>query len=147
MKIGITSDHHGVDLKEYLTKNLTKEGYNIVDYGPDSKDSVDYPEYALSLGNALSQKEIDYGIAICGTGIGMCIMLNKIKGVYCARVSNQEESLLSRLHNNANCLSFSANLSNEEAFQIVKKFIETPFSLEERHKRRIQMIKDYEEKC
>lgn len=147
MKIGITCDHHGVNLKEYLTKKLLEMGYTVVDYGPNSKEKVDYPEYALKLGNALMQKKIDYGIAICGTGIGMSIMLNKMKGVYCARVSTLEEALLSRLHNDANCLSFSANLSKEDAFLLVEKFINTPFSEEERHQKRIQMIKDYEEKC
>lgn len=147
MKIGITCDHHGVNLKEYLTKKLLEMGYTVVDYGPNSKEKVDYPEYALKLGNALMQKKIDYGIAICGTGIGMSIMLNKMKGVYCARVSTLEETLLSRLHNDANCLSFSANLSKKDAFLLVEKFINTSFSEEERHQKRIQMIKDYEEKC
>lgn len=147
MKIGITCDHHGMNLKEYLTKNLNEMGYTVVDYGPNNNETVDYPEYALKLGNALIEKEIAYGIAICGTGIGMSIMLNKMKGVYCARVSTLEEALLSRLHNDANCLSFSANLSKEDALLFVKKFINTSFSKEERHQKRIQMIKDYEEKC
>ena len=79
MKIGITNDHRGLVLKQTLTNYLENKGYNIIDYGTDSDDSVDYPDYAFKLGKSLQTKDIDLGIAICGTGIGMDIALNKVR--------------------------------------------------------------------
>ncbi len=144
MNIGITNDHHGVILKEYLTKKLQEEGYNVINLGTNSSESVDYPIYAHKLGRAIQTKKISYGIAICGTGIGMCIALNKMKNVYCAKVSSKEEAILAKEHNNANAISISSNLEKEEAYIIVKSFLEAIFSNEERHLRRVNIIKEYE---
>lgn len=144
MKIGITNDHRGLVLKQTLTNYLENKGYNIIDYGTDSDDSVDYPDYAFKLGKSLQKKDIDLGIAICGTGIGMDIALNKVKGIRCAKASNEEEAILARSHNDANALALSAKISSDIAKDIVDKFINTNFSDDKRHIERIQKIKEYE---
>lgn len=144
MKIGITNDHRGLVLKQTLTNYLEKKGYNIIDYGTDSDDSVDYPDYAFKLGKSLQKKDIDLGIAICGTGIGMDIALNKVKGIRCAKASNEEEAILARSHNDANALALTAKISSDIAKDIVDKFINTNFSNDKRHIERIQKIKEYE---
>ena len=144
MQIGITNDHRGLVLKQTLTNYLENKGYNIIDYGTDSDDSVDYPDYAFKLGKSLQKKDIDLGIAICGTGIGMDIALNKVKGIRCAKASNEEEAILARSHNDANALALSAKISSDIAKDIVDKFINTNFSNDKRHIERIQKIKEYE---
>lgn len=144
MKIGITNDHRGLVLKQTLTNYLENKGYNIIDYGTDNDDSVDYPDYAFKLGKSLQKKDIDLGIAICGTGIGMDIALNKVKGIRCAKASNEEEAILARSHNDANALALSAKISSDIAKDIVDKFINTNFSNDKRHIERIQKIKEYE---
>ena len=144
MKIGITNDHRGLVLKQTLTNYLENKGYNIIDYGTDSDDSVDYPDYAFKLGKSLQTKDIDLGIAICGTGIGMDIALNKVKGIRCAKASNEEEAILARSHNDANALALSAKISSDIAKDIIDKFINTNFSNDKRHIERIQKIKEYE---
>ena len=144
MKIGICSDHRGIYIKKKIFEYLEHEGYEVIDYGTNSSESVDFPEYAFKLGNSLVKKKIDKGIAICGTGIGMSIALNKMKGVYCAKISSINEAILSRQHNNANAIAFSADLDSDVAMEMVDKFIETEFSNEERRVRRNKMIKDME---
>ncbi len=143
MKIGITSDHRGYNLKEYLKNNLLE--YEIVDFGTNSEESVDYPDYALKLSKAVVQKEVDLGIAICGSGIGISIACNKVKGIRCAKVSSDEEAKMTRLDNDSNVVALSANCNQEEALSIVKTFITTPFSNEERHIRRINKVKQIED--
>ena len=81
MKIGITNDHRGVNAKQFLTEYLKELGYDITNYGTDTEDAVDFPDYAKKLGDAILKNEVDLGIAICGTGIGMSIALNKMKGI------------------------------------------------------------------
>ena len=144
MKIGICNDHRGVYMKNHIFEYLEHAGYEVVDYGTDNAESADFPEFAFILGNAIIKKKVDMGIAICGTGIGMSIALNKIKGVYCAKVSNISEAVLCRQHNNANAIAFSADLDSDVAIEMVDKFIETEFSKEERRVRRNKMIKDME---
>lgn len=128
MKIGITNDHRGVVTKEYLVSYLNGMGYDVLNYGTDTTDSVDFPDYAYKLGKAIINKEVDLGIAICGTGIGMSIVLNKMKGVVCAKVSNSSEAILSKAHNNANVIAISEELAEEVTKDIIDKFINTPFS-------------------
>ena len=106
--------------------------------------SVDYPDYAFKLGESIASRGIKLGIVICKTGIGMSIACNKVRGVRCAKVDNVEEATLTRLHNDSNVLAISA--LNPNALEIVKTFLETKFSNEERHIRRIQKISEYEEK-
>lgn len=142
MTIGIASDHRGYKLKKLLKENLSN--YNIIDYGTDSEEPVDFPIYAEKLGRAIQKGEVDFGVAICGTGIGMSITLNKMKGVYCAKVSNLSEVMLSRSHNNANTLAMSEDISIEAAIEMVNKFVETPFSNINKYIKRNDMIRELE---
>jgi ribose 5-phosphate isomerase B len=144
MKIGIASDHRGYELKEYLKGNLS--GYEIVDCGTNSAESVDYPDYGILLSEKVRDKELEFGIAICGSGIGISIACNKVRGIRCAKVSNTKEAEYTRNDNDANVIALSSETNKEEALEIVKKFLETPFSNDERHLRRIEKIKKYEEK-
>lgn len=142
MKIGIANDHRGVELKNYLLERLNE--YEVVDLGTDRNESVDYPDYAFLLGEKVANHELDYGIAICGSGIGISIACNKVKGVRCAKVSNVEEAKYTRLDNDANIIALSATTNEEEALEIINTFLKTEFSKEERHQRRIDKITKYE---
>ena len=142
MKIGIANDHRGYKLKEYLKNNLSH--YEIIDYGADSEMSVDYPDYAFKLGEAVAKKDVDFGVAICGSGIGISIACNKVKNVRCAKVSNKEEAMYTRNDNDSNIVAFGENTSFEEAIDIVNTFVNTEFSNEEKHQRRIDKITSYE---
>ena len=144
MKIGIASDHRGIFLKARLVEYLEHQGHEVIDYGTDLVDSADFPEYAFKLGNGILKKKVVYGIAICGTGIGMSIALNKMKGIYCAKISNISEAVLCRNHNDANVIAISADISDDLAKSMVDKFISTPFLNEEKYIRRIDMIKEQE---
>lgn len=144
MKIGFASDHRGFKLKEELIKYF-KDSYEITDYGTNSEESTDYPDYAFKLGEAVVSKNVDYGVAICGSGIGISIACNKVKGIRCAKVINQEEAKYTRIDNNANIVAFGEKTSLEDAIEIVKTFINTPFSNLEKHNRRINKISMYEE--
>lgn len=144
MKIGIANDHRGYKLKKYLVDELSKD-YEVVNLGTDYEDSVDYPDYAFMLGELVSSGEVDYGIAICGSGIGISIACNKVKGIRCAKVSNVEEAKYTREDNDANIVAFGEKTTEKDALDIVKTFIETPFSDLEKHMRRINKITKYEE--
>lgn len=145
MKIGIANDHRGYELKQYLKERLQELGYEVLDYGTFSTDSVDYPEYAFKLSTNVVEKNVDYGIAICGSGIGISIACNKVNGIRCAKVSNVEEAKYTRIDNDANIVALGEKIEKEEALEIVKTFIETPFSNLEKHVRRINAIKEYED--
>ena len=144
MKIGIASDHRGYELKKEIINSL-KDEYEFIDYGTDSNQSVDYPDYAFKLGDAINNKKVEFGVAICGSGIGISIACNKVDGIYCAKVSNEDEAFYTRNDNNTNVVAFSSKTEISTAIKIVKKFVETPFSNDERHIRRINKIKNYEE--
>ncbi len=143
MKIGIGSDHGGYLVKEEI-KQYLKDKYELIDFGTTSTDSVDYPKYAFLVGEAIQKKEIEKGILICTTGIGMSIACNKVYSVRCAKVDNLEEAVLTREHNNSNVIAMSAKKNIEEMKQIIDTFLTTEFSGEERHVRRVQMIDGYE---
>lgn|SRR5574344_315946 len=143
MVIGIASDHHGVDKKSKLVEYLQKKGYKIVDYGPNTTKSVDYPDYAFKVGTAIRNKEIDSGILMCGTGIGMSIAANKVTGVRCARIVSINDAKYAKEHNHANIISFSANLSLFRMKRLINKYLNTFESDEERHVRRVNMIDNY----
>lgn len=146
MKIGIGSDHAGFELKEFLKKNLKKEGYQVIDFGTPIKKSVDYPDFAEKVSSSISEKSIDYGILVCGTGIGMSMAANKFKGVRAARCCTIYDAILARQHNDANILTLGARLLGEElAWEITKAFLETPF-LKGRHLRRVNKIKKFDKK-
>lgn len=144
MKIGITSDHRGFKNKEILKEFLIKIGYDVIDYGTDSEMPADFPDYAFKLGDAIASKKVDLGIAICGTGIGMSIALNKVKGVYCAKVNNVSEVLLSKSHNNANAIALSEELDEFTLKDIVVNFLNTPFSNIKKYINRNNKIKERE---
>ena len=145
MKIGFASDHRGYKLKKELINELKKENYEIIDYGTDSEESTDYPDYAFKLGENVAKKNVDFGVAICGSGIGISIACNKVKGIRCAKVSNKEEAEVTRIDNDSNIVAFGEKTSFDEALAIVKTFINTESSDLEKHKRRINKIKEYEE--
>lgn len=143
MNIGIASDHRGVKQKNKIIKYLGKKGHNIYNYGTDSPDSVDYPDYAFLIGEKVNEGEIEIGILICGTGVGMCIASNKVSGIRCAKVDNAKEAKLSRLHNNANVISLSSAMGVTKMKDILDVFINTDFSNEERHIVRVNKVDSY----
>ena len=141
MKIGIASDHRGFKLKELIKENLD---YDFIDYGTNSEESTDYPIYAFKLGEAVVNKDVEYGVAICGSGIGISIACNKVKGIRCAKVDNVKEAKLTRQDNDSNVLALNGSIMTFRAKDIVDVFFKTSFSNEERHIRRLQMIENYE---
>lgn len=142
MKIGIVSDHRGYDLKNKIIKNINN--IEFVDLGTYSKDSIDYPDYAFKLCEKISNKELDLGIAICGSGIGMSIACNKVKGIRCARVTTIKDVKVTRNDNNANVIAFSSEINFNKVKRMIEEFINTPFLKEERHNKRINKISEYE---
>lgn len=145
MKIGIANDHRGYELKNLIVKFLEESGYEVINYGTDTDDAVDYPKYAFKIGEAVRDKEIDRGILICRTGIGMSIACNKVKGVRCAKVDSVEDAALTRLDNNSNVIALSYIKDITELKEIIKTFLEVKFSDEERHIRRVNLIDTYGE--
>lgn len=144
IKLGIASDHRGYILKEQIIDRLVDK-YDITDCGATSNESVDYPDYAFKLGNLVADKDVDFGIAICGSGIGISIACNKVKGVRCAKVDNLEEVIATRNDNDSNIIAFGEKMPLDKALELIEKFITTPASQEEKHKRRREKIKEYEE--
>ena len=144
IKLGIASDHRGYILKEQIIDRLVDK-YDITDCGTTSNESVDYPDYAFKLGNLVADKDVDFGIAICGSGIGISIACNKVKGVRCAKVDNLEEVIATRNDNDSNIIAFGEKMPLDKALKLIEKFITTPASQEEKHKRRREKIKEYEE--
>ncbi len=144
MKIGIASDHAGFEMKDFLKKELENDGYEIIDYGPEIKKVVDYPDFAEKVASGIIRKEIEFGILICGTGIGMSIAANKFKGIRAARCCTIYDALLARQHNDANILTLGGRLlGNTLSLEISKTFFETPF-LKGRHLKRVNKIKKLE---
>ena len=140
MKIAIGSDHAGYEYKEIIKKYLINKGYQIIDKGTHSKDSVDYPIYGEAVGKTVSSGEADRGIVICGTGIGISISANKIKGIRAALCTNEYMARMSRKHNNANVLAFGARvLGIDVAIAIVEEFLKTEFE-GGRHNIRVNII-------
>ena len=147
MKIAIGCDHGGINLKPVLLGYLEKHGIEYEDYGTFTKDSCDYNDYALKVANAVAKKECDLGILICGTGIGMSIMANKVKGVRCAHCHDVFSAKMTKLHNDANVLAFGERVIGAGLMlEIVDAFIRTEFSGDERHVRRVEKIKELENK-
>ena len=127
-----------------MTDYLTTLGYTIIDYGTDTEEPVDFPDYAKKLGMGIKNKEVTLGIAICGTGIGMSIALNKMKDIYCAKVSAISEAALAKSHNDANAIAISEEMDKELMKEVITTFIETPFSNIDRYKIRNAKIKEIE---
>ena len=139
--IAIGCDHGGYELKLEILKYLEKKGLEYKDFGCDSLESVDYPIYARKVGQAILDGECEKGILICGTGIGISIAANKMKGIRCALCSDCFSAEATRLHNDTNVLALGGRvLGTELALKIVDTWLNTPFSGDERHARRISMI-------
>lgn len=146
MKIAIGNDHTAVELKNIIKEHLGKKGYEVIDLGTDSKESCDYPIYGEKVGRAVVSKEADLGIAICGTGLGISLAANKVKGVRACVCSEPYTARLSRMHNNANVLAFGARVvGSEMAKMIVDEWLAAEFE-GGRHQRRVDMIMEIEER-
>ena len=140
MKIAVASDHRGFQVKDRILRLIDDLGHDVVDFGPESTDSVDYPDYANPVAQAVAAQEVDRGILICGTGIRMCITANKVKGVRAASCYDQISAQMSRLHNDANVLCLSADLLGH---QLITRMVEAWVNAEfegGRHQRRIDKI-------
>jgi len=147
MKIAIGADHAGYRLKDEIVPLLKELGHEVEDYGCDCNQSVDYPDYALPVGDAVAQGKADRGILICGTGIGMTIAANKIPGVRCALVHDMFSAKATREHNDTNVLAMGERVIGPGlAQEIVRIWLETPFSQGERHVGRIGKVKALEDK-
>ncbi len=139
-KICISSDHAGFKLKEKIKLFLVKNDISTIDLGPNSSASVDYPDYAKRVGNRVRQKKSDIGILVCGSGTGMAISANKIRGIRAANCFNVKSSYLCRSHNNVNVLCLGARIiKNKDVMKILKTFLTTKFE-GGRHKRRVNKI-------
>ena len=146
MKISIGCDHSALELKESIIAHLKDKGYEVIDRGTYTKESCDYTDYGFKVASDIKNKVVDFGIVICFTGIGMSMIANKVKGVRCALVHNKDAAKLTIEHNDSNCLALSAKYTGPVyANEIVDVWLETKFSENERHARRIAKIAKYEE--
>ena len=140
MSIFISSDHAGFSLKNYIFENLKRRNHKIIDLGPLSDKSVDYPIFAKKLANKVSKNKTSFGILICGSGTGMAMAANKVKNIRAAMCYNVKNTKLSRLHNNANIITVGSRLiSKNLALKLVNIFLKTKFE-GGRHLRRIKKI-------
>ncbi len=141
--IALGCDQGGYELMQEVKKHLVDRGVEYKDFGTYSSESVDYPIYGKKVANAVASGECEKGILICGTGIGISITANKVKGIRCALCHDVFSAEATRLHNDANILAMGGRVVGPGlALMIVDKFLDTPFSEEERHARRISMMED-----
>ena len=140
MRIAIASDHAAVDLKSALREWLIDQGHEVADLGPDSHDSVDYPDYGYKLANVVAEGTAERGVALCGSGIGISISVNRIAGARCALVSEPLSAALAREHNDANVIALGARLTGiDMAKACVEAFLATDFA-GGRHQRRVDKL-------
>lgn len=140
MHIAIGSDHGGFEQKEQLASWLLEHGYECTDYGCDSTESVDYPDHALPVARAVANGEADFGVLVCGTGIGMALAANKVRGIRAANITSVPFAQLTREHNNANVLTLSGRFVDlEENERILEAFLTTEFA-GGRHAARVDKI-------
>ena len=141
MKIAIACDHGALALKNLMIDYLTKKGYEMVNFGTDTLDSCDYPDYAAKAAQAVADGVCEKGIVLCTTGIGVSITANKIKGVRCALLSDVLSARMTREHNDTNVMALGAGIVGEKlALEIADVWLSTPFSGDERHQRRIDKV-------
>ena len=139
-KIGIACDHAGYEMKEFLVGYLSSKGFDVVDFGTHSEESIDYPDFGHALAAAIKAGEMDRGVGLCGSGEGMAMTLNKHQGIRAGLCWNDTVAELIRQHNNANVVVLPARfISNDEAMAIVEKFLVTPFE-GGRHEARVAKI-------
>ena len=145
MKIGIANDHSAVEMKKEVVEYLVEKGYEVTNYGTDSFESCNYPDYGEKVARAVVAGEVDLGIAICGTGVGISLAANKIKGIRAVVCSEPYTAKLSRQHNNSNVLAFGARVIGVEmAKMIIDEWLNAEF-LGGRHQDRVDMIMALEE--
>jgi ribose 5-phosphate isomerase B len=145
MKIAVGSDHRGFEAKQHIKAIVTQLGHECIDFGTESRDPVDYPDFAYEAAMAVARNEVDRAILACGTGIGMCITANKIKGIRAALCHDELSAQISRHHNDANILCLSGDLTGEVLLRkIVEVWLDTEFG-GGRHQRRVDKIKAIEE--
>lgn len=138
--IAIGCDHGGLDIKNAIVKSLEEKGVEYKDFGTYTADSVDYPEYAYKVAKAVATGECEKGIICCGTGIGVAIVANKVKGVRAATVTNEFCAEMTRRHNNTNVVTMGGRVIDEEtAVRLADIFLNTPFD-GDRHTKRVDMI-------
>ena len=141
MKISIGCDHGALALKNKLVSHLEKNGFEVKDFGTYTADSCDYPEFAGAAAKAVASGECEKGIVLCTTGIGVSISANKIRGIRCALLSDVWSAKMTRLHNDTNMMALGAGVVGQMlALQIIDTWLETPFSHNERHQRRIDKV-------
>lgn len=146
MKIAIGNDHSAVELKNIIAEHLKERGYEVLNLGTDSTESCDYPVYGEKVGRAVASGEADLGIAICGTGVGISLAANKVKGIRACVCSEPYTAKLSRMHNNSNVLAFGARVVGSElAKMIVDQWLDAVYE-GGRHQRRVDMIHAIEER-
>lgn len=146
MKIGIGNDHAAVEMKKEIAEYLREKGYEVVNYGADTNESCDYPIYGEKVARAVAGKEVDLGILICGTGVGISLAANKVKGIRAVVCSEPYSAKLSRLHNNTNILAFGARVIGPAmAKMIVDEWLNVEFE-GGRHQKRVDMLMDIENK-
>ena len=139
-KIAVASDHGGYLLKEKVKKHLMDRGFEIIDLGTDSEESVDYPVYGKACGEAVASGRADLGVVVCGTGIGISIAANKVKGIRCGLCTSVEMAHLAKQHNHANILALGGRPTDAGiAVKIVDQWLDTEFE-GGRHQRRINML-------
>jgi ribose 5-phosphate isomerase B len=144
IRIALGADHAGFELKQKIKAHLAQQGFQVDDRGTVSNESVDYPDFAKSVGEQVAGKQANLGVLVCGSGIGMAIAANKVPGVRAANVSTEYEAQMSREHNDANVLALGARILDEDkAFTIIDKFLQTQFA-GGRHQRRVDKISDIE---
>ena len=140
MKIGIASDHAGFEQKQILVEYLNERGEEVVDFGPDTDDRVDYPDFAEKVARAVAAGQVERGVLVCGTGIGMAVAANKVRGIRAANVVSPEFAALAREHNDANVVTVSGRFVDEATNRaIVDAFIDTEFG-GGRHAGRVEKI-------
>jgi ribose 5-phosphate isomerase B len=144
MRIATGSDHRGYEVKRRIVSLLKQLGHEVLDMGTEGSESVDYPDYAFLVAQAVSQRRVERGILICGTGIGMCIAANKVAGVRAAPCHDSITAEMSRRHNDANVLCLSADLLGDQLIdRMVRLWLQTEFE-GGRHARRVEKITRYE---
>lgn len=144
--IAIACDHGGLDIKNAIIKSLEEKGIEYKDFGTYTSDSVDYPEYAYKAAKAVAEGECEKGIICCGTGIGVCIVANKVKGIRAATVTNEFCAEMTRRHNDSNVICMGGRVIDEAtAVKLADIFLSTPFD-GDRHTKRVSMIKEIESK-
>lgn len=147
MKIGIASDHRGYETKEKI-KIILKEEYEIIDYGTDSKERVDYPKYGIILGEKVANKDVDYGIAICGSAIGISIACNKVKGIRCGKINTEAEAIHAKENDFVNIIALSGEIELEQNIKIIKAFLNSKENKKDPvYLNRIEQITRYENEC